>query len=433
MTGINHIAGGIAFTGIFASFSDINIFASPADLAVTVFFSLLPDIDHTKSILGKLFFPIARYLDTHFGHRTLTHSLVCWLAVSLLAGLVFKFFNAPFGGWGAASLAYLSHLIFDMCTKSGIPFFYPFSSARCVIPGNPAMRMPTGNLTIETLVFFVFNSLTLTCYPLMNQGFWMTYNNAFKTFSHLQNEYRRSQDGLEVTFQTKSNTPLLPAPLGEAGGVEKGLVVATKENEAIVFLSSFGKGSFKEIREENTDIIAFRHPSQKLLREKVAFADISEDSLRKLTQQPIILLALHSNQPLHYTENGELKTGKTIRLAYAQSFYFSVETTDSSDITNQIYQQEDLIRKEKEKYKEGLDSLQAVRHHLGQLEKIFPLLSDYEKGKAVEKIKRLKDWQERFYLHSPEIEGFERELSFLKSQLQPKPVFNGYVISLKIE
>ena len=421
MTGINHIAGGIAFAGIFASFSDINIFDSPSDLAVTVVFSLMPDIDHPKSILGRVCFPVARYLDRHFGHRTLTHSLVCWLAVVVVFRLVLFVFLGSKGEKDAneltsnACLAYLSHLIFDMCTKSGIPFFYPFSSARCVIPGNPAMRLTTGELKTELTLFFIFNTLTLTCLPLMKQGFWMTYNNAFKTFSHLQNEFHRSQDGLEVTFQTKNDKP------------QTGAVIDTKENEAMVFVS----GTFKKIEEGSTDILSFKHPQHKLIQEKVAFASISEDSLQRLLQHPIILLAISCNHELHYSEKGELKTGKSVRLEYADAFHFAAEIPDSSTLLHQIEEKKALITKEHERYQTGLDSLSRTDHRLLQLQKMYAFLTDYEKGKAIEQIKDLQVWKSKFHLKPPETEALEKEILFLKTRLPQKTRFSGYLISLK--
>lgn len=88
MQGFNHIADGITFTGIFASFHDVNVFEKPEYLGVTVVFALLPDIDHTRSIIGKAVYPLARCLSVKFGHRTITHSLVFYLAVLLLVRAV---------------------------------------------------------------------------------------------------------------------------------------------------------------------------------------------------------------------------------------------------------------------------------------------------------------------------------------------------------
>jgi inner membrane protein len=83
MTSPNHIAGGIVITGILSSLWNINIFANPFSIIITVFGSLLPDIDHTKSLIGKLFFPISKQIAKKYGHRTITHSLFFLFTVTI--------------------------------------------------------------------------------------------------------------------------------------------------------------------------------------------------------------------------------------------------------------------------------------------------------------------------------------------------------------
>jgi membrane-bound metal-dependent hydrolase YbcI (DUF457 family) len=61
MTAPNHIIGGIVITGLFGSFLNLNILASPIFIASTIFGSLIPDIDYTKSMIGKVFRPISKY------------------------------------------------------------------------------------------------------------------------------------------------------------------------------------------------------------------------------------------------------------------------------------------------------------------------------------------------------------------------------------
>jgi inner membrane protein len=74
MTAPNHITGGIVFTGLFLFFPLI-FFANPIFISVTILGSLLPDIDHTKSWIGKSVYPIAKWLSRNYGHRTITHSI----------------------------------------------------------------------------------------------------------------------------------------------------------------------------------------------------------------------------------------------------------------------------------------------------------------------------------------------------------------------
>ena len=93
MSGPNHIAGGLVFTGIFASFLDINIFSQIDYIIWTIFCCLLPDIDHRKSLIGKTFYPIAKFLDKRFGHRTITHSLMFLVLCFLLVAFIESIFS----------------------------------------------------------------------------------------------------------------------------------------------------------------------------------------------------------------------------------------------------------------------------------------------------------------------------------------------------
>jgi inner membrane protein len=74
MTAPNHITGGIVFTGLFCSFLYKYICKSCIYFS-NYFSSLLPDIDHTKSWIGKSVYPIAKWISRNYGHRTITHSI----------------------------------------------------------------------------------------------------------------------------------------------------------------------------------------------------------------------------------------------------------------------------------------------------------------------------------------------------------------------
>ena len=152
MSGTNHVAGGIVFTGIFASFWNINIFSKVEYLSLCTFFSVLPDIDHTRSLIGKLFYPVAKYLDRHFGHRTITHSLPTLISLAILLSILEKLFRSDLNLTLLYTLSYSSHLILDMMTVGGVPLFYPFRRNPCVIPGNPAMRFKSGDLKTEIIL-----------------------------------------------------------------------------------------------------------------------------------------------------------------------------------------------------------------------------------------------------------------------------------------
>ena len=85
MTAPNHVTGGMVFTGLFCSLFSINIFSSPLFISICLMGSLLPDIDHTKSIIGKAFYPLAKWLSVNYGHRTITHSLIFLVGITVFS------------------------------------------------------------------------------------------------------------------------------------------------------------------------------------------------------------------------------------------------------------------------------------------------------------------------------------------------------------
>ena len=86
MTAPNHVIGGYTLTGIIGSISGINILEQVELLPIIFIASLLPNIDHPKTIMGRLFRPISKMINRKYGHRTITHSLL----VLIVLGVVFK-------------------------------------------------------------------------------------------------------------------------------------------------------------------------------------------------------------------------------------------------------------------------------------------------------------------------------------------------------
>ncbi|WP_028298091.1 metal-dependent hydrolase [Olivibacter sitiensis] len=200
MTTPNHLAGGLVFTGICASLWNVNVFQAPAYLVITAVASLLPDIDHTRSIIGKLCYPIARMIAKKYSHRTITHSLLFLLASTLAFHLANRYFiHLP-----SATLIFffsvLSHFILDMVTIQGIPFFYPFIKNPCVIPAKPEYRFKATDIKAEGIAFFVFTLMLFTFQDLFANGFWMQLNNAFSDLKHVAAEFRNNQNFIQLEY-----------------------------------------------------------------------------------------------------------------------------------------------------------------------------------------------------------------------------------------
>lgn len=97
--------------------------------------SIIPDIDHPTSKLGRKFLlrPISIVINKVFGHRTITHSLISTVVFSFLLLLTTYLFEGVFHYIYSnliigICVGYLSHLLLDSFTVKGIPIYYPFSS-----------------------------------------------------------------------------------------------------------------------------------------------------------------------------------------------------------------------------------------------------------------------------------------------------------------
>lgn len=104
--------------------------------------SLIPDIDTTKSLPGKILFPIARFLEDRGEHRGVTHS---YLFTVILAVAVFPLWSLyDWRHWLVLPLGHFLSCRADCFTKSGVRLFWPHRGL-CVAGLNPNFRLSTGS------------------------------------------------------------------------------------------------------------------------------------------------------------------------------------------------------------------------------------------------------------------------------------------------
>lgn len=148
MTGKTHLMGGIASTTALATFTAYE----PALLIVAgAIGGLIPDICHGGSKIGRRLPLLSKIVNTIFGHRTFTHSLLFLLLIGLLISMLTSSETVLIGmttGMG-------SHFILDMATKNGVKLLYPISIT---------VRFPfttkTGG-TVESIILFGLTLLTI--------------------------------------------------------------------------------------------------------------------------------------------------------------------------------------------------------------------------------------------------------------------------------
>jgi inner membrane protein len=97
---------------------------SPVDpiyLGLAVCGSLLPDIDHPQSWVGRRSRPVSTVIAALLGHRGITHSAVA--VVGLVALLAHS--GSRRGAASAFAIGYLSHMAADLLTPRGLRLAWP--------------------------------------------------------------------------------------------------------------------------------------------------------------------------------------------------------------------------------------------------------------------------------------------------------------------
>lgn len=129
MTAEGHLIFALA-SAIFSKRAELTPVLANGDwwhiIPATLLTSLLPDIDHPQSVLGRRFRWLSHPIARAFGHRGFTHSLLAVIGGIALFNLkVPQHWVVPADAFQGLVLGYLSHIIADMLTPAGVPLLWP--------------------------------------------------------------------------------------------------------------------------------------------------------------------------------------------------------------------------------------------------------------------------------------------------------------------
>jgi inner membrane protein len=154
-----HIVAGVAVgyvIGVAAAWTPLSIAALGALGGLC---AMVPDIDHPQSAIRRKTGALGTAAAFWMNHRGITHTLLAAAVFALVCALIARPEVAA-----AMAGGYLSHLILDACTPSGVPFLGPLSWRRFhLLPGG--MRVRTGS--------FAEKGVLLTFVVVL---FWSSWN-----------------------------------------------------------------------------------------------------------------------------------------------------------------------------------------------------------------------------------------------------------------
>ncbi len=143
MRGVTHLAFGMLCSLSIIYFLQLN--TKFYFVLVAAFASIFPDIDESKSILGKrlLFLPIL------IKHRGITHTPLFMVTIAMITKIFFPTWVVI-----AFLIGYLSHLLLDTLTRKGIMWFWPI---RKKISGPfKTGKLVDGIILVVSVVSFIF-------------------------------------------------------------------------------------------------------------------------------------------------------------------------------------------------------------------------------------------------------------------------------------
>jgi inner membrane protein len=246
MTSPTHISFSL-FTLAFASIGQGMEFNSE-NAIICALGSLSPDIDNSKSWLGRLFPFISKPIENKFSHRTLTHSLLAIVFVFLIAVIVKILFDTGNFKPLAFAIGYTSHILIDCASVQGVKILYPFSMRNAVFPFDTqqpeAYRIVVGSKA-DLALGFVFVFLTIPFAYI-----------SFKTHTKIVREIQRDINSAVRSYNELSKNFLCVARLEgintTTGDKLKGdylIISAEKQNMLLIkegsLTLSVGKDNFK--------------------------------------------------------------------------------------------------------------------------------------------------------------------------------------------
>jgi inner membrane protein len=428
MTAPNHITGGIVFTGLFCSFFSINIFANPVFIAVTIVGSLLPDIDHTKSWIGKSVYPIAKWLSRNYGHRTITHSIFFLIGIYLISLFIEKNFREDYSISTILFFSILSHLIFDMVTLAGIPLFYPFYKNPCVLPANPEMRIRSGNIRQEGIILFMFCFLTFFMQDLFANGFWSTINNNFNDVKHQIREYQKSPNVLTIDYDYN---------IYQTNYKGKGTYIQAADNEMFILSNNKILSLKKDTPGLLVKVLKTYKTKEKIHETIIEIDNLKESELNDLLKNKFIASAtIYSNFGTALANNPlEIKKKFIIENKYNLVFISHVQDTLLASKASKIDEVEIKLKNEENQL---INDNKAYYLELAELQenknKLNSELPNYElnevKKKIIELERQIENYKPKTNLMIAE---YKKQLQKIKSNNIANITYSGQINYIEIK
>jgi inner membrane protein len=362
----------------------------PHPALLCTIFSLLPDIDHPESLIGKIFSRPSRYILKKFGHRTVTHSAYFPAGIALLCSPAL-FYPALTSFYLGIILSYSSHIFIDLFNKSGVKLFYPLSQKEYVALRSLSYRIPVASIReYVVLVLIIIAGVSFTGEPY-------SFSQSARSVAKL---IYKHYDGAIADFQNNSEY-ICDAKIEYFDNS-----ILKKKIETFIVLN---------IQPEKIYLLTKDESRTRIIMKKSEITEI--EVIKTPVKQNIKKLSGKSLEKLNEIPSGSFISGKII----INNFHTNIKTTDSIKIDKGPSSTTltlicaapdellDIIAIEKDRNAE-LKSLQSKLSS----SQLYALSKEEERLKA--RIKKLS--QNGFYENYKQISGLNSEIKKIQSRME---------------
>jgi inner membrane protein len=328
MTLPNHIVFGSLCSATILYINNIQVNFDIYTVIMCLLGSSLPDIDCPNSFLGRIFSGVSSWINSKYGHRTITHSILCALVISGLAIAYEKYFLKNNYYSMIFSICYFSHIILDVATIQGVQIFYPFSKSNYVIFINRRFRLKSGDRKHEIILGFITITLLCSLIPIHSEGFNKLVNRNIHTIRNVYDVASTSTNLTNIEYDILQ---------GDKNYSGHGIIVKSTKTQAIIFDNNFitidSNTRIHKLQATKTD--------KPYLERKISLSNISFSKMMNLIKGKIILyLGIKGDCNLVYKQDGKIIRGKILNLEHVYNPSISMENlnygSSSYDIDRRI-------------------------------------------------------------------------------------------------
>jgi inner membrane protein len=290
MLGITHTA--LSVTGVAIATGSVD----PRILLIAAISSQIPDLDTSKSWIGKAFFFVSGYLEQKFAHRSVTHSVFLSLTLAGVTCPLLWYYGWSF--WLAAPLGHMISCVADCGTKLGCQFFYPINRSYCVVGKNPNNRVETGQVSDYIILSATIVIFFIAYYWISGSGgigAYMTKTLFPNNQTAIEMLRRENQKAISIQVEgiRKVDNSMVNETYWAISAAGSNLIARDKSGNV------FRVGESGEVIPKKVNLLADRLPI-KIRRQRIEEAPAAEWHARSYQRKAIFSIIVQDNPNLRY-------------------------------------------------------------------------------------------------------------------------------------